>query len=127
MNYETFITALAVLGVLASAALYLRSRGVPANWQWLVQDLARDAVCAAEQAYDENKDKLDFAVDYVNAGLAKYGVKLPPVLVHGAVEYAVRELKDLAAAYEQMRTSYEVVPLANSSPVMGGNALVEPE
>lgn len=62
---------------------------------WVYQTIAHISVSAAEQIYDENKDKLEYAMKVFEATCAQKGLAYDSTVARAYIEDAVRGLKDV--------------------------------
>ena len=95
----------AVFGLISTAVTILSQRAkslrqrVPEDYQWLLDDLCETAVKAAQQVFgkvasaEENRDKLEYAKEYVKGRAAAYGITYDEAAIVANIEAHVYDLK----------------------------------
>ena len=69
--------------------------GMSESQLWVYETIARVAVNAAEQIYDDNKQKLEYAMEVFERSCEQKGISYDSSLARAYIEDAVRHLKDL--------------------------------
>lgn len=72
--------------------------GMSESQLWVYETIARVAVNAAEQIYDDNKQKLEYAMEVFERSCEQKGLSYDSSLARAYIEDAVRHLKDLVDA-----------------------------
>jgi len=94
---QVLIAVLPVLAGLVSAWLIAQIRrlwgqannAMSENWRWTLEEGALLVVRAAQQLWEENQEKKDYAVATLQAYLNERGLKADIALIEAAIEAAV--------------------------------------
>ena len=76
--------------------VYDAKKSVPAEWHWLLDELAKVGVKAAEQVYRGQKDaaqkKLKYAYNYITITAKGYGLTFDDKTIYAKIEAEVGEI-----------------------------------
>ncbi len=86
--------------------------GMSESQLWVYETIARVAVNAAEQIYDDNKQKLEYAMEVFERSCEQKGISYDSSLARAYIEDAVRHLKDLVDTPEPASIAGFVQPAA---------------
>ena len=97
MTIDITQIVVAVIGVLSAILTafvvpWIKSK-TTTNQQEIITILARTAVLAAQQIYDNNGAKKAYAENYITEQLKKYGLSLDERAISAAIEAALKAIK----------------------------------